>query len=104
MESVEGGGKWLSSHTRYTEWSENSTASALWLEGKPGSGKSTLAKLIVSKLEDKECGPSMEQQNEAPMEKHIWTFDNPRDKSTIVARFYYSFRGGNTETSHELML
>ncbi|PNP57409.1 hypothetical protein THARTR1_02406 [Trichoderma harzianum] len=46
----------------------------------------------------------MAQLNTTPMGKHVWTFDNPRDKSTVIARFYYSFRGGNTETSHELML
>ncbi|KFZ01516.1 hypothetical protein V500_00731 [Pseudogymnoascus sp. VKM F-4518 (FW-2643)] len=33
-----------------------------------------------------------------------WIFNNPADKSVIIARFYYSFRGGNMQTSHELML
>ncbi|KAK4063787.1 hypothetical protein Trihar35433_8495 [Trichoderma harzianum] len=104
VEDVEEGGRWLASHTKYTDWSESPTASVLWLEGKPGSGKSTLAKLIVSKLENGDHSLSMEQQNKAPMERRVWTFDNPTDKSAMVARFYYSFRGGNIETRHELML
>jgi hypothetical protein len=33
-----------------------------------------------------------------------WVFDNPTDNSAVIARFYYSFRGGNRQTSHELML
>jgi hypothetical protein len=33
-----------------------------------------------------------------------WIYNNPADKSVIISRFYYSFRGGNTQTSHELML
>ncbi|KAL6890893.1 hypothetical protein GGI43DRAFT_415061, partial [Trichoderma evansii] len=94
----------MASHKEYAQWSESSVPSALWLEGKPGSGKSTLAKLIVRNLESRENGSSSVQLNSPQMGKNIWTFNNPGDKSTIVARFYYSFRGGNTETSHELML
>jgi len=52
VEDVKVGGKWLSLHPEYKQWSENSTPLALWLEGKPGSGKSTLTKLIVRKLEN----------------------------------------------------
>lgn len=110
VENVAVGGEWMASHEEYTQWSESSAPSALWLEGKPGSGKSTLAKLIVRKLESKRNDSidandaSNFQTNDPQNEKSIWTFNNPRDKNTIVARFYYSFRGGNTETSHELML
>jgi hypothetical protein len=43
-------------------------------------------------------------QNSSQEGSDIWTFDNPQDQSTIIARFYYSFRGGSKETSHELML
>ncbi|KAM0666509.1 hypothetical protein ACQRIU_004364 [Beauveria bassiana] len=71
----------------------------LWLEGKPGSGKSTLTKRIGRNIRE---------------ERHSSLFGSPRedvenactflDKNTIVAVFHYSFRGGCTETSHELML
>ncbi|KAM0513429.1 hypothetical protein ACHAPE_007893 [Trichoderma viride] len=104
VENVAVGGAWMASHGEYTQWSESSTPSALWLEGKPGSGKSTLVKLIVRKLESKKNDPSTVQANGPQIGKRIWTFNSPRDKNTIVARFYYNFRGGNTETSHELML
>lgn len=98
------------SHEEYTQWSESSNPSALWLEGKPGSGKSTLAKLIVHKLENRENDSgSVNDASSVPTKgpqpgRHNWTLNNPEDKSTIIVRFYYSFRGGNTETSHELML
>ncbi|UKZ68513.1 uncharacterized protein TrAtP1_009542 [Trichoderma atroviride] len=100
----------MASHEKYQLWSEGSTSSALWLEGKPGSGKSTLAKLIVHELENRETNSNsvndaINVQTKSPQTgNHIWTFNNPEDKNTIIARFYYSFRGGNTETSHELML
>jgi DNA polymerase III delta prime subunit len=103
-------GEWMVSHEEYTQWSESSNPSALWLEGKPGSGKSTLAKLIVHKLENRENDSgSVTDASSVPTKgpqpgRHIWTLNNPEDKSTIIVRFYYSFRGGNTETSHELML
>ncbi|KAM0458660.1 hypothetical protein ACHAPV_006052 [Trichoderma viride] len=104
VEEVVVGGEWMASHEKYTQWSESSTPSALWLEGKPGSGKSTLAKLVVHKLETRENDSSSVQTKGPQTGRHIWTFNNPEDKNTIIARFYYSFRGGNTETNHELML
>ncbi|KAK1237933.1 hypothetical protein MKX08_002512 [Trichoderma sp. CBMAI-0020] len=110
VEDVAVGGEWMASHEEYTQWIESSTPSALWLEGKPGSGKSTLAKLIVHKLENRENDPSSVNdarhvQTKSPQTgRRTWTFNNPEDKNTIIARFYYSFRGGNTETSHVLML
>lgn len=86
----------------------------LWLEGKPGSGKSTLAKFMVKELEkDTSLGKSKQRNllpernpshNSPRRDKEEWIFNNPTDKSAIIARFYYSFRGGNTQTSHELML
>lgn len=91
----------------------------MWLEGKPGSGKSTLAKFMVNKLENdpllqnKQGNPSQERSplqekdpshNSPQKGKEEWIFNSPTDKSTIIARFYYSFRGRNTQTSHELML
>ena len=86
----------------------------LWLEGKPGSGKSTLAKFMVKELEKvpslrqaRQRSPSQERNpshNSPHKGNEEWIFNNPTDKSDIVARFYYSFRGGNMQTSHELML
>ncbi|KAI0506067.1 hypothetical protein F5B22DRAFT_651114 [Xylaria bambusicola] len=87
---VDQGGDWLSSHKEYLKWIENPNSDSLWIEGKPGSGKSTLAKRIVQKWRDE--------------------YDIPGDmnadhyKTTIIAAFYYNFRGGFTEMSHELML
>ncbi|KFY33768.1 hypothetical protein V494_07314 [Pseudogymnoascus sp. VKM F-4513 (FW-928)] len=43
-------------------------------------------------------------QNNSQKSKNEWVPKNPADKSIIVSRFYYSFRGGNTQTSHELMV
>ncbi|KAG8350059.1 hypothetical protein FVEN_g11795 [Fusarium venenatum] len=108
VEDKNEGGAWLSSHSGYKDWSSTSTPSVLWLEGKPGSGKSTVTKVIVRKLESKKhdlvCDQSSVPNYSLQQEKRTWTSNNPEDKRTIVARFYYSFRGGNTETSHELML
>jgi tRNA uridine 5-carbamoylmethylation protein Kti12 len=80
------GGKWLSVHEEYVKWSKNAGSDFLWIEGKPGSGKSTLSKRIVQKI----------REDNSP--------DNSKDQNTIIAEFYYNFRGGITETSHELML
>lgn len=74
----------------------------LWLAGKPGSGKSTLVKLIVKRLQAKyidEVSGAAIFDGSSPQISRI-----PHQKETILANFYYSFRGGYTETSHELML
>jgi ankyrin repeat protein len=63
----------------YTRWQE-SKSNLLWIYGKPGSGKSTLAATIVQSL----C--------------------NQQGLDYVVADFFYSARGGSTETSHTLML
>lgn len=87
----------------------------LWLEGKPGCGKSTLTKFMVKELEKdvsltqaKERNTSSQESNPShntPQDgNEEWVFNNSTDKNTIISRFYYSFRGGNTQTSHELML
>ncbi|KAI3317142.1 hypothetical protein HD806DRAFT_395873 [Xylariaceae sp. AK1471] len=87
------GGNWLPLHQEYREWIKNPVSDLLWIEGKPGSGKSTLTKQIVQKLHDERNVPSQRELNNADLDQH-----------TIIAAFYYSFRGGVTETSHELML
>jgi hypothetical protein len=91
MDAARGKGKWLFSNREYCHWIENTGSNVLWIEGKPGSGKSTLTKLTVRRLEER-AGESSQ---------NITNFD-PIDQ--IVAKFYYSFRGGNTEMSHTLML
>ncbi|KAM0231727.1 hypothetical protein ACHAPO_008307 [Fusarium lateritium] len=68
-----------------------------------------MAKIIVRKLEGGEHDlvskkSDLDRDQSFQQKKQIWTLNNPEDKRTIVARFYYSFRGGNTETSHELMI
>lgn len=107
MDNVTEGGGWLSSHPAYNQWRQSSTSSFLWLEGKPGSGKSTLAKLIVRKLEQEQGRPTP-RPTSVPIsslerDERPWTI-TPKDTKTIIARFYYSFRGGSSETSHALML
>ncbi|KAI1409855.1 hypothetical protein F5Y13DRAFT_202999 [Hypoxylon sp. FL1857] len=88
IDAVKEGGSWLASHQEYLKWIESSNSDLLWIEGKPGSGKSTLSKRIVQKLQ------------EEPIPKH----GADLHQDTTIAAFYYSFRGGITETSHELML
>ncbi|KAK5626419.1 hypothetical protein RRF57_002134 [Xylaria bambusicola] len=90
IDDVDQGGDWLSSHKEYINWLENPCSDSLWIEGKPGSGKSTLAKRIVRKWRYEYNDPS--------------NMNADHDKAPIIAAFYYSFRGGFTETSHELML
>ncbi|RDW84011.1 uncharacterized protein DSM5745_04337 [Aspergillus mulundensis] len=96
------GGSWLPGHKNYLGWKESPRSDLLWIEGKPGSGKSTLAKKIARRL-----------QNERNLSRSIpsdasTVLDNGRDyppeNRHLIADFYYSFRGGIPETSHELML
>jgi hypothetical protein len=108
VEDVKEGGLTFFSHADYKQWRGDAGPSVLWLEGKPGSGKSTLSKLMIHKLEEERSNLIPRQSNLSHNNlqngKEIWTFNNPKDISTIIARFYYSFRGGNTQSSHELML
>lgn len=103
IETVDGG-RWLSCHEEYLKWSESSGSGLLWIEGKPGSGKSTLAKQIVRKLREEQTGSN---RRIALGKIDTSTPINPSyhsDQHSIIAEFYYNFRGGITETSHELML
>lgn len=93
----------------FTKWKECPKSSAFWLKGKPGSGKSTLAKHMLPQLEshtdDLIPRPTRETKELIEREREdIWSFKNPKDTRTIVARFFYSARGGSSQTSHELML
>ncbi|KAI1388442.1 uncharacterized protein F4822DRAFT_246736 [Hypoxylon trugodes] len=93
VDAVDEGGDWLVSHPEYSKWIESPESDLLWIEGKPGSGKSTLLKRIVQKLQDENNVSDREKLNDAKLYL-----------DTVVAAFFYSFRGGITETSHELML
>lgn len=74
----------------------------LWIAGKPGSGKSTLVKLVMKMLQEKHSdGGSGTAGTHGRISRN---FEYLEQKKTIFASFYYSFRGGNTEMSHELML
>lgn len=92
IEEVSEGGDWISSHPKYLNWIESSNSNVLWIEGKPGSGKSTLSKRIVEKLRNEQTSHEMASIN------------GQSNQDTIFAAFYYSFRGGIKESSHELML
>lgn len=102
IETVNGGG-WLSRHKEYLKWSNNLGSDFLWIEGKPGSGKSTLSKQIVRKLREEHWRSSQGIYIGGRSEMQEGASNLP-DQSPIIAEFYYSFRGGITETSHELML
>lgn len=112
IQDVDAAGKRIFYHPKYRSWVQCDQPSVLWLEGKPGSGKSTLVKFMVKALEkDTSLGQAKQRdllQGRDPLlnspRKGGWVFNNPSDKSAIISRFYYSFRGGNTQTSHELML
>lgn len=97
------GGDWLSTHETYREWEDNTTSDFLWLEGKPGSGKSTLAKRVAKKIREERSRSSV-LHSPSTMRPVVTRPHSFEVSSTIVAEFYYSFRGGITGTSHELML
>ncbi|KAJ3568959.1 hypothetical protein NPX13_g6245 [Xylaria arbuscula] len=93
IDDVNQGGDWLSSHKEYQDWIESPSSDLLWIEGKPGSGKSTLTKRIVQRWRDEHDASGSTK-----------TDDTDTAPTTIISAFYYSFRGGLTEISHELML
>ncbi|KAL6863492.1 hypothetical protein ACO1O0_003747 [Amphichorda felina] len=72
---------WLEEDEHYAKWASSDESSLLLIQGKPGSGKSTLAKSIVKAVRDSKY------------------FEEP-----LVAFFFYSYRGGQRETSHTIML
>lgn len=77
----------------------------MWLEGKPGSGKSTLLKRITRNIRDTHGISPKDYSPDRQVGAHKgYRGSYYSDQNTIVAEFYYSFRGGTTETSHELML
>jgi Cdc6-like AAA superfamily ATPase len=113
-EAQETTGSWIEDHAAYKAWDEDPNSSLLWLHGKPGSGKSTLAKRIVnSKRTESQKSRQMKNDgashsnsgptsSEEPDKNYVDISD--KDSNVVVAAFFYSFRGGKTETSHTLML
>lgn len=62
------------------------------IRGKPGSGKSTLARHILQMKEaDRQAGSSNTPTADA-------------EREVLVVSFFYSFRGGEKQTNHTLML
>lgn len=102
--SAASGGSWLASDGRYNHWFHTNESSRLWIAGKPGSGKSTLTKTIVRQVRTK-LGIDQDESSDSDS-PDPWVYRDPTlsRESHIVAAFYYSFRGGCTETSHEMML
>ncbi|KAL6835271.1 putative kinesin [Trichoderma camerunense] len=82
--SPEHGGsfEWLWTHNEYRSWSVSETSRLLYIQGKPASGKSTLTKYFGSNFQTREL----------------------HAKQAIVAKFFYSFREGETQRSHYNML
>ncbi|KAL8718869.1 MAG: hypothetical protein Q9181_008140, partial [Wetmoreana brouardii] len=102
ISNAQEGGTWLSSSKDYNEWLASPRSDLLWIAGKPGSGKSTLVKLIVKRLQAKhsdEVSQIADTPGSSPQ-----NFSFLKEEETIFASFYYSFRGGYSEMSHELML
>src|SRR5204862_711646 len=111
LTAKENTGGWILSHRAFKTWDESPDSSLLWLHGKPGSGKSTLAKRVVD-LKTFESTQSMQTKShntshsdpEKPMaseEVDTKYVDNlATDRDIIIAAFFYSFRGGKTQTSH----
>ncbi|RYP49296.1 hypothetical protein DL768_004979 [Monosporascus sp. mg162] len=82
-------GGWLRNDVGYVSWDSSHSSGLLLIRGKPGSGKSTLAKFILNSLKSK---------------YGVTESDSGEKKDVLIADFFYSFRGGKTETSHRLML
>jgi Cdc6-like AAA superfamily ATPase len=74
--------EWLWEHEQYKNWSNSQVSRILLLEGKPGSGKSTLTKYFNQNLLERELVA----------------------RSSIIARFFYSYREGTLQRSHYSML
>ncbi|KAI1322975.1 hypothetical protein F5Y16DRAFT_385050 [Xylariaceae sp. FL0255] len=102
IEEARQGGDWLSSHEVYRKWAKSPNSEMLWIEGKPGSGKSMLSKRIVQTLRSKYHLPDPDHPFDEDSDENSWT--NFVRRESVIAAFYYSFRGGLTETSHTLML
>jgi ankyrin repeat protein len=73
---------WIWTHDEYKAWSIPNSSQLLYVQGKPGSGKSTLAKYFYNSLAAKQ----------------------PAIDHAVVAKFFYSFREGERQTSHFNML
>jgi len=74
--------EWLWTHEEYQKWTLSLTSRLFCIEGKPGSGKSTLMKYFKNKLLERESNAN----------------------SAIIASFFYSYRDGESQTSHYNML
>ncbi|KAF3065389.1 Ankyrin repeat domain-containing protein 50 [Trichoderma lentiforme] len=81
-DQYEGSLEWIWTHDQYKEWSKPNASRFLYLQGKPGSGKSTLARYLREKLSKQD----------------------PEAHSSIVAKFFYSDRDGELQSSHYNML
>jgi len=73
---------WLWTHEEYCKWSTSDSSGLLYIKGKPGSGKSTVTRYFKDRL--------FEHQ--------------PAAKSATIASFFYSYREGESQTSHYSML
>ena len=98
VEPFDKSGQWLFTNEDYTNWTASPLPGILWIEGKPGSGKSTLVRKLIQLLELQKSA-SVPPSEEQKLETH-----SEPDSYNIVARFFYSFRGGPTEVGHSWML
>ncbi|KAF8855842.1 hypothetical protein BDZ45DRAFT_486752 [Acephala macrosclerotiorum] len=83
--AITGTNDWIWHHPVYERW-KGSSSSLLWIYGKAASGKSTLAATLQRLL----------SINAKELEEGGASYN--------VADFFYSSRGGPTETSHQFML
>ena len=80
---------WIWTHGTYLKWLKKSSG-ALWIQGKPGSGKSTLAKAIQQSILKQSKAQTQNSHGEV--------------RESIAAGYFYSRRGGSSETKHLFML
>lgn len=86
-------GKWLTSEDDYKKWKSSAHSSLFLIRGKPGSGKSTLAKHILEGI-----------SSHSSTESYVGSTAKQIKHDSLVASFFYSFRGGKEKTSHTMML
>lgn len=77
--------QWFWKHEQFNRWLMASKSGVLYIEGKPGSGKSTLMRHFKDHVLER-----------LPPESE--------DGQTILSDFFYSYRDGDRERSHQNML
>ncbi|EHK48503.1 hypothetical protein TRIATDRAFT_93965 [Trichoderma atroviride IMI 206040] len=95
-------GAWLWADDAYKLWSKETTSALLWIQGRPGSGKSTLCKKILKHLQNQyDLSDAYATPDKAAFHDIA---PQPRNRSALLASFFYSLRGAKSEISNTHML